>query len=210
VVIGSQAVGHGPLAEQRGPASANVLEDRASPHDIQVRVLLTREGSRRHVLRCCARSDGIRGLDPEPRERVFNRRRQILRHRDLLDGPANVHAQRANRVLVVGREARQPIESTIHEGRFRQNPPERIRRDAEARRHADALDAQQLAHMRALAAGNGDLRLVDLLEIHQLAMHSLAPLCRRVFTRPDHCRHGGSEARQADRRASGLIDLRQQ
>jgi hypothetical protein len=38
-----QAVGHGPLGEQRGPAPADVLEDRRRPHDVQVRVLLANE-----------------------------------------------------------------------------------------------------------------------------------------------------------------------
>ena len=46
-----QAVGHGPLGEQGCPAPADVLEDRGRPHDVQVRVLLAREGGRRQVLR---------------------------------------------------------------------------------------------------------------------------------------------------------------
>ena len=33
----SQAVGHGPLGEQRGPAPADVPDDRLRPHDVQVR-----------------------------------------------------------------------------------------------------------------------------------------------------------------------------
>ncbi len=37
------AVGHGPLGEQRGPAPADVLEDRRRPHDVQIRVLLAGE-----------------------------------------------------------------------------------------------------------------------------------------------------------------------
>ena len=43
----SRAVSHGPLGEERGPAPADVLEDRRRPHDVQVRVLLAREGGRR-------------------------------------------------------------------------------------------------------------------------------------------------------------------
>jgi hypothetical protein len=33
-------VRHGLLGEQRGPAPADMLEDRSRPHDIQVHVLL--------------------------------------------------------------------------------------------------------------------------------------------------------------------------
>ncbi len=56
------AIGHGPLGEQRGPAPADVLEDRRRSHDVQVRVLLAGEGSRRQVLSRRAGSYGVRGL----------------------------------------------------------------------------------------------------------------------------------------------------
>jgi hypothetical protein len=39
----AQAVGHGALGEQRGPAPADVLDDRGGPDDVEVRVLLPRE-----------------------------------------------------------------------------------------------------------------------------------------------------------------------
>ena len=61
-----EAVGHGPLGEERGPAPADVLEDRSRPHDVQIRVLLTRERRRRQILRRRTGSDGIRGLLAEP------------------------------------------------------------------------------------------------------------------------------------------------
>ncbi len=63
-----QAVGHGPLGEERGPAPADVLEDRRRAHDVQVRVLLAREGGRRRVLRRRTGSDGVGGLLAEPGE----------------------------------------------------------------------------------------------------------------------------------------------
>src|SRR5260370_947706 len=53
-----QAVGHGPFGEQGGPAPADVLEDRSRPYDVQVRVLLTREGGRRQGFRRRAGSGG--------------------------------------------------------------------------------------------------------------------------------------------------------
>ena len=56
-----QAVGHGPLGEERGPAAADVLEDRRRPDDVQVRVLLAREGGRRQVLGRGAGADGAGG-----------------------------------------------------------------------------------------------------------------------------------------------------
>ena len=51
-----------------------------------------------------------------------------------------------------GSQARQPIEPIVDRRRFRHDPPERVRRHAEAGRHADAVDPRQLPQVRALAA----------------------------------------------------------
>ena len=139
-----QAVGHGPLGEQRGPAPADVLEDRRRPHDVQVRVLLAGEGGRRQVLRRRAGSDGVGGLLAEPGERAGDRRRQIVRDGDPFDGPADLRAERADRLPVVRVQARQPIEPIVDRRRFRHDPPEGVRRHAEASRHADAFDPREL------------------------------------------------------------------
>ena len=73
-----QAVGHGPLSEERGPAPADVLEDRRWPHDVQVGVLLAGEGGRRQVLCRRARSDRVGGLFAEPGNRAGDRRGKIV------------------------------------------------------------------------------------------------------------------------------------
>ena len=80
-----QTVGHGPLREERRPAPADVLEDRRRPQDVQVGVLLTREGGRRQVLRRRAGSNGVGGLGSEPCERAVDRRDQIVRDGDCLE-----------------------------------------------------------------------------------------------------------------------------
>ena len=165
-----QAVGHGPLGEERGPAPADVLEDRRRPHDVQVRVLLAREGGRRQVLRRRAGSDGVGGLLAEPGERAGDRRRQIVGDGDPFDGPADLRAERADRLPVVRLQARQPIEPIVDRRRFRHDPPEGVRRHAEAGRHADAFDPRKLPQVRALAADDRDLRLVDLLETQHVAV----------------------------------------
>ena len=90
-----QAVGHGPLGEQRGPAPADVLQDRRRPYDVQVRVRLACEGGRRRVLRRRARSDGVGGSLAEPGECVGDRRRQIVRDDDPFEGPSDLRAARA-------------------------------------------------------------------------------------------------------------------
>ena len=69
-----------------------------------------------------------------------------------------------------GAQARQPIEPIVDRRRLRHDPPEGVRRHAEARRHADAVDPRQLAQVRALAADDRDLRLVDLFETHHVAV----------------------------------------
>ena len=166
-----QAVGHGPLGEERGPAPADVLEDRRRPHDVQVRVLLAREGGRRQVLRRRAGSDGVGGLLAEPGERAGDRRRQIVGDGDPFEGPADLRAERADRLPVVRLQARQPIEPIVDRRRFRHDPPEGVRRHAEASRHADAFDPRKLPQVRALAADDRDLRLVDLLETQHVAAH---------------------------------------
>ena len=173
----AQAVGHGPLGEERGPTPADVLEDRRRPHDVQVRVLLAREGGRRQVLRRRTGSDGVGGLLAEPGERAGNRRRQIVGDGDLFEGPADLRAERADRLAVVRLQARQPIEPIVDRRRFRHDPLEGVRRHAKASRHADAFDPRKFPQVRALAANDRDLRLVDLLEAQHVAAHPLPPLC---------------------------------
>ena len=165
-----QAVGHGPLGEERGPAPADVLEDRRRPHDVQVRVLLAREGGRRQVLRRRAGSDGVGGLLAEPGERAGDRRRQIVGDGDPFEGPADLRAERADRLPVVRLQARQPIEPIVDRRRFRHDPLEGVRRHAKASRHADAFDPRKLPQVRALAANDRDLRLVDLLETQHVVL----------------------------------------
>ena len=165
-----QAVGHGPLGEQRGPAPADVLEDRSRPHDVQVRVLLAREGGRRQVLRRRAGSDGVGSLLAEPGDRAGDRRRQIVRDGDPFEGPADLRAERANRLPVVRVQARQPIELIVDPRHCCHDPPEGVRRHAKASRHANAFDPRKLPQVRALAANERDLRLVDLFETQHVAL----------------------------------------
>ena len=89
-----QAVGHRPLGEQRGPAPADVLQDRRGPHDVQVRVLLAREGGRRQVLCRCTRSDRVGRVLPEPGERAGDLSRQIVRDGDPFERAADLRAER--------------------------------------------------------------------------------------------------------------------
>ena len=164
------AVGHGPLGEQRGPAPADVLEDRGRAHDVQVRVLLAGEGGRRQVLCRRAGSDGVGGLLAELGESAGDRRREIARDGDPFDGPADLRAERADRLPVVRVQARQLIEPIVDRRRFRHDPSEGVRRHAKASRHADAVDPRQPAQVRALAANDRDLHLVDLLQTQHVLL----------------------------------------
>ena len=186
-----QAVGHGPLGEERGPAPADVASDRRRAHDVQVRVLLAREGGRRQVLRGRAGSDGVAGLLAEPGERAGDRLRQLVRDGDPLEGLANLHAERADQLPVVRPQARQPIEPFVDRRRFRHDPLEGVRRHAKAGRHTNAFDPRELPQVRALATNDRDLRPVDLLEAQHVAAHPLTssrepllanayPICTRA------------------------------
>ncbi len=168
----SQPVGDRPLREERGPAPADVIEDRRWADDVQVRVLLAGEGCRRQVLRRRAGSDGVGGFARRAGERAGDRRRQIVRDGDRFDGPADLRAQRAESLPVVRLCARQPIESIVDRRRLRHDPLEGVRRDAVPSRHANAFDPRKLPQLRALAADERDLGLVDLLESQHVAAHT--------------------------------------
>src|SRR5207248_10979888 len=90
----------------------------------------------------------------------------------------DLRAERADRLPVVLLQARQPIEPIVDRRRFRHDPPEGVRRHAKASRHAEALDPRKLPQVRALAANDRDLRLVDLLETQHVAAHPLPPYLR--------------------------------
>ncbi len=182
-----QAVGHGPLAEERGPAAADVAEDRVPPDDVQIRVLLARERGCRQILRRRAGSHRIRGVLAEPDERAGDRRFEIAGDGDRLQYPADLSAERADRLAVVRLEARERFEPIVDRRRVRDDPREGAGRHAEAGRNADALDARELAEVRALAADERDLRPVDLMEFQHVGAHSLTILSRpRAGSRCGH------------------------
>ena len=167
----AQAVGHGPLGEQGGPAPADVLG--GSPP------ALRRSGT-------CPAGRRRRPSASPPPSRWIGRRRQLARR---AGRPTRVIAaarssgmaiaSRARRISALsvriasrssGLQARQPIEPLVDRRRVRHDPPEGVRRHAEAGRHADAFDPRKLPQVRALAANERDLRLVDLLETQHVAL----------------------------------------
>ena len=163
-------VGHGPLGEQRGPAPADVLEDRRRPHDVEVRVVLSGEGGRRQVLRSRAGSHGAGDVPTELRERPVDVRRHSVRDGDPFEGTADLRAERTDRFPVVQVQARQLIEPIVDRRCLRHHPAKRGGRHAEAGRHANAFDPGQLTQLGALAADKRNLRLVDLLETQHVAV----------------------------------------
>src|SRR3954451_2183405 len=94
----------------------------------------------------------------------------MVRDGDRFEGPSDLRAQRADPLAVVRVQARQLIELIVDRWRFPHDPPEGVRRYAEARRYADAFDSRKLPQLRALAADGRDLRLVDLLKTHHVAV----------------------------------------
>jgi hypothetical protein len=73
-------------------------------------------------------------------------------------------------------QGRQPIEPILDRRRLRQDALEGVRRHAKASRHTDAFDPRKLPQVRALAANDRNLGLVDLLEIQHVAAHPLTSL----------------------------------
>jgi hypothetical protein len=168
-----QAVGHGSLGEQRSPASAHVLKDRGRPHNVQVCVLLAGEGGRRQVLRRRAGADGIGSLPAQPVDPAGDRLLQVIGNGDPLNRPADLRTERADRVPVVGVQARQPFQLIIDPRHRRHDLLEGLRRHAKAGRHANAIDSRKLPQVRAFAASERDLRLVDLFKPQHEALNHL-------------------------------------
>src|SRR5262249_20184524 len=81
-----------------------------------------------------------------------------------------LRTERVDRLPVAGAQARQPIELIVDPRRRGHDPPEGVRRHAKASRHANAFDPRKLPQLRALAAGERDLRFVDLFETQHVAL----------------------------------------
>ena len=115
-----------------------------------------------------ARSDGIGGSVAEPGERAGDRRHQIARDDDPFERSANLRAERADNVPVVGVHARHPVEPIVDRRRLRDDPPEGVGRHAQAGGHANAFDPRKLGEVRSLAANDRDVRVVDLGEFEDV------------------------------------------
>jgi hypothetical protein len=107
---------------------------------------------------------------------VGDRPRQIVGDDDPLEGPSDLRAARADRLPIVGVQARQPVQPILDRRRALHDSPEGVGRHAETSRHADAFDPRKLSQVRALAADDCDLRLVDLPEIQHVAAHPITLL----------------------------------
>ena len=130
------------------------------------------------------------------------------------EGPADLRAQRADRLPVVRVQARQLVEPIVDRRRVRHDPPEGVRRHAEASRHVDAFDPRKLPQLRALAPNDRDLRLVDLLQIQHVAVgregHRHTPVS--INHAPPRCasvlavhRAGRCEAHRGSLRQASLL-----
>ncbi|GAA3207107.1 hypothetical protein GCM10020256_02560 [Streptomyces thermocoprophilus] len=147
-----QAVGDGPVAEERGPAPADVPQHLVRADDVQVRVLLAGEGRRRQVLGGGAGPYGEGGPVGEPGECAVHGLGDLVRDGRVLDGPADARAENAESFPVVGAGVRQLLQQIPDGGRARDGAPVRVRGDAEAVRHADAVDPRERAQLCSLAA----------------------------------------------------------
>ena len=175
----AQAIGHGPLGEQRRPAPADVLEDRRRPHDVQVGVLLAGEGGRRQVLRRRAGPDGVGGLLAERGERARDRRCEVVGDGDPLDGPADLRAERPDRRPVVGLRAATagradprstgapPRRAGRRRSSRRSRPARGCRRSATAHRGARPCRRRPSTCVRSSASRSTTSRVTDHLPSHR-------------------------------------------
>ena len=164
------AVGHCPLGEQRRPAPADVLEDGGKPHDVEVRVVLPGEGSRREVLCGRARSHRVRGRPGEPKHRVRDHTGHVVGHADLFDPATDLRCQRSQSFPVLRLEVLQLVELHVDRRHVGRDPPIGGRRDAEADGHANAVDAGQLRQLGCLAADGGHRCPLDVVQRHHVPL----------------------------------------
>src|SRR5205807_6085831 len=116
--------------------------------------------------------------------------RHIVRADDPFEGPSDLRAARANRLPVVRVQPRQPTQPMVKRWRILRDSPKGVRCHAKASRHPDAFDPRKLSQVRALAADDCNLCLVDLLETEHVAAHpftfpsALSGLSRFSFAPP--------------------------
>jgi hypothetical protein len=120
---------------------------------------------------------------------VGDRRRQIVRDDDPFEGPSDLRAARADRLPIVGVQARQPIQPILDRRRVLHDSSEGVGRHAEAWRHADAFDPRKLSQVGAFAADDCDLRLVDLPEIQHVDAHPFTLPFRSVGASQQRRKH---------------------
>jgi hypothetical protein len=80
------AVGHRTIVEQRRPALADAVQHRLDSDDVEIAVLLAREGGRRKVLSCCAGTHRVGGFVPKPAKMPCYLLSHVPRDRHGLDG----------------------------------------------------------------------------------------------------------------------------
>ncbi len=126
--------------------------------------MLAREGGRRQVLRGGTGPNRVPETLPLSVQSVPDLLGSLTGDLDPLDRAADIRAQVADRFTVVCAQARHALEDALHARRARDGSPEGVRRHAEPGRHDDAIDARELAELRALAADDPELSTVDLLQ----------------------------------------------
>ena len=186
------AVGDRALGVEGCPATRDVADDRRRADDVEIRVLLPGERRRRKVLGRGARSHRVRGVRAEAGERASDLRREVVGDRGRLDRRADLRGERADRVAVVEGQARELRETFDDLRRDGGDSLVRVGRDAEARRHAHAVDARELAQVRRLAADARDARPIDRREIEHVAIRPRAHRRHPLGTTP--CAAGAHRA----------------
>ena len=150
-----------------------MLEYRRCAHDVEIRVLVTSERCSWQVLRGRAGSHCECSVLAKLDELARNRLRDVDGNDDTFDSEADLGAQLTDRLMVVQVQHRQSIELIVDRRRIRDDLLEGVRRHAKSSRYVETFDARQLAEVRALAANERDLRLVDLVETQHVAGHPL-------------------------------------
>ena len=176
----AQPVGHGALGEQRGPVPGRTYcEDCVGPAMFMYESCWPANEADGSVLGRGARAHGVDGLVVELRKRAGDLGPEPVR-----DPRGAGSASRTSALILriasrsSGVQERQRIEPTADSRGSRQDAPEGGRGQAEAWGHLDAVDARERTQLRALAAHERRLRLVDLVDSnHQMLLdaHGVAP-----------------------------------
>ena len=166
------------VGEQRRPAPADVLQQRIPAGDVQVGVLLPRERCCRQILGSRAGTHGKGQFFAQAGEMAADLVGDADRDRAGLNDLPDLRTHPPTNVGFLRAGVGQPVQQGDNVLVASHGLCVGVRGDAETLGHSHSGDPGQFTQIGALAAGECELRLVDLLQSQDVLGHAISPLAR--------------------------------